>query len=324
MSSPIQIPELLQTIFRASREDVGPRRDLCHFARVCRMWHDAAVPLIWEELFDLAYLLQRLPRNARTVQITGAYLGQQRNIGIAFPTFDITRPLTKEDWAPVLERSRFIKHFGFLEILSEPRNYSPATIDAILQCPYPLFPSLRSLNVSIRNPTEQHTDLVQSLLRPSVTALVIQYQSSKILGNCNLLARRCPSLRCIQLDTSSSCTSVVPSMEIADAVAAWSSLHSVDLKIDAVHPNLLASLARSNSLVDLALSFTDSDSAGGTLPLNEPVASGFTALQILKLRNVSVSRVCGLLAALDSSPIETICLAPVLLHQSQDSLRTVL
>ncbi|KAI4522084.1 hypothetical protein K525DRAFT_166314, partial [Schizophyllum commune Loenen D] len=323
MSSPIQIPELLQTIFRASREDVGPRRDLCHFARVCRiMWHDAAVPLIWEELFDLAYLLQRLPRNARTVQITGAYLGQQRNIGIAFPTFDITRPLTKEDWAPVLERSRFIKHFGFMEIMSEPRNYSPATIDAILQCPYPLFPNLRWLNVSIRNPTEQHTDLVQSLLRPSVTALVIQYQSSRILGDCNLLARRCPSLRRIHLDTSNSCTTAVPSMEIADAVAAWSSLHSVDLKIDACHHNLLASLAHSTSLVDLALSFTDG--AGGALPLNEPVASRFTALQTLKLRNVSVSRVCGLLNALDGSPIETICLAPVLLHQSQDSLRTVL
>ncbi|KAI5898809.1 uncharacterized protein SCHCODRAFT_02567695 [Schizophyllum commune H4-8] len=322
MSSPIQIPELIQTIFRASREDIRPRRDLCHFARVCRAWHDVAIPLIWEELFDLAHLLQRLPRTARTVHVTGAYLGRHGNIGIAFPTFDIARPLTKEDWAPVLERSRFIKHFGFTELLSEPRNYSPATIDAILQCPYPLFPNLRWLNINIRNPTEQHTELVQSFLSPTVTALVVQSHSAKILGNCNLLARRCPSLRRIQLDVTNSGVTSVPSIEIADAVAAWSSLHSVDLKIDACHPNLLPSLARSNSLVYLSLWFTDG--AGGPLSLSEPVTSSFTALQTLKLRNVSVSRVCGILAALDGSPIETICLAPVLLHQSQDNLRRVL
>ncbi|KAI4517719.1 hypothetical protein K525DRAFT_210270 [Schizophyllum commune Loenen D] len=262
MGNPLEISELRLLICRELyTTDLGALR------LTCKRWSPEAEQEMWSRVFRLLPLLRLIPEDAwlegETVSTLKLYRRQL--------SFRFIRPLTPQDWIPVMKRARFVKRQWFMDLTT--LEYLEGQVDAILACPppsLPLFPNMRDLRVNYDSrcgPAYQHLAHIlfpQSALN-SISGVAC---NTRFFDPANLAANY-QDLAEISLTVGDSHyhrSDVMPESAIAQryevrlagALAACRSLSHVTLSLDgSVAPEIIVALSRSRSIQSVSLLFHD-------------------------------------------------------------------
>ncbi|KAI5886809.1 uncharacterized protein SCHCODRAFT_02553861 [Schizophyllum commune H4-8] len=114
------------------------RRTLCSLSLVSKAWMAITNELVWRSLPSLLPLLRLFPEDSREIQHGSTAAVKFR------------RPLTAEDWEPVLERSRLVRAIDMALFSGTPQPkvyYDRSVLEALIACPAPssFLPHLESL-----------------------------------------------------------------------------------------------------------------------------------------------------------------------------------
>ncbi|KAL1715304.1 hypothetical protein EV715DRAFT_207760 [Schizophyllum commune] len=259
MGNPLEISELRLLICRELYTT-----DLGALGLTCKRWSPEAEQEMWSHVFRLLPLLRLIPEDAwlegETVMLIARYHLQR-----------FIRPLTPQDWIPVMKRARFVKRQWFMDLTS--LEYLEGQVNTILACPppsLPLFPNMRSLRVNYDSrcgPAYQHLAHIlfpQSALN-SISGVAC---NTRFFDPANLAANY-QDLAEISLTVDDSRylpSDVMPESAIAQryevrlagALAACRSLSHVTLSMDgSVAPEIIVALSRSRSIESVSLLFQD-------------------------------------------------------------------
>ncbi|KAH8109373.1 hypothetical protein DFH11DRAFT_945703 [Phellopilus nigrolimitatus] len=155
------------------------KRDNARCSRVCRLWKDVALDIVWEEVDGLLPFLNLLaPMKVIEHKKSGPGSGPDSESGSnAYDdkSADFTRRLCQEDWKKFLTYSKRVKHLAVSSILRSkelpraarwhPRQYSQIELDdnafaqIVESCPRVAFPNISTLSVKdIRDSWMKHVE----------------------------------------------------------------------------------------------------------------------------------------------------------------------
>ncbi|KAJ7081963.1 hypothetical protein C8R44DRAFT_862688 [Mycena epipterygia] len=177
----LEIPELVKTICsNLTTSFRGDCKVLAALARTCKMFHDPALDVLWEEPKDLMNILRCLPSDVFTFQDDPA----SHRL-----TLRLLRPVVTRDWdRPLVYMSR-VKTFGFPSL----KNIQFSEIFAAMERSLPtgcLFPNLTTLRWSAMDFPYLHL-----FLTPTITSI----RASRIPPKCSPSVLPALSLTCRQL-----------------------------------------------------------------------------------------------------------------------------
>lgn len=133
--------------------------DLVNLALLCKRWHAVADAAAWENVDGMQSLLRLMPSN-----VWEEFEGEHTASSLHF-----TCELTKDDWAPVLAKSRYVRslYMAYLhpDVQRDIASYPPSQT---------LFPALRELCIeesSERGSIDMDPDFADVLIPPTLSIL---------------------------------------------------------------------------------------------------------------------------------------------------------
>ncbi|KAI5831857.1 hypothetical protein K523DRAFT_160555 [Schizophyllum commune Tattone D] len=311
MPSPLHIPEICLTICQECRQ-----RDLCRLALVSKYWNAIANVLLWESIPGVVCLLRLMPHDAWEIldqKPPGVYFLQYRRV------FKFRRPLTPEDWHPVLERASYVRVLDQTALGRRRVSYFHDVIDAIAACPpgQRLCPELRKLDMRLSAFFSRTSQISDIILTPTLTSLTITLDADcTVPQDCSMFAASCPNLRTLVIREHGN-------TQYTEAVMTAFHLHShlEHVSLHTYSPSTaLGVVAHLPSLTKLGLQSLSRPPS----ELNIAHHTGlFTSLTSLFLEACASGTVCAMMRAWQWRPIESLELEAVP-YKSPDDLRHIM
>ncbi|TRM58903.1 hypothetical protein BD626DRAFT_633675 [Schizophyllum amplum] len=306
MHAALQIPEICYAICAEMSRDA-----LSKLSRVSRDWSDIANIYLWGTIDSLVPLLCLMSADLW-------YL-----LSDASPhhtSFHFTRPLTPEDWVPVLKRCRLVEVLSLHEY--DAPTFAADDVQSMLDCPPPftLLPRLRSLNLYTHTDLQHtRTKFYLGLIPPTLKVLRVQGTWPHGISFTRV-AEVCPELESLDCDCSDleAITSGVAS-DLARAIRGWPSLTAVDIRLGRLGlAAVLPSLARLPSLSSINLRCFGESQISPLLPENS-----FPSLSYLVLFGIHLPVVDTILCSCTMRPIDTLSLTPCTVSSSEELIHTM-
>ncbi|KAL1694828.1 hypothetical protein GGG16DRAFT_122174 [Schizophyllum commune] len=286
MNEALQLPEILNLICRCLY-----RRDISRLSRVSTYLHSAVGPVLWESIAGLDPLLRLMPQDAWHLEDddTSQYSREHRY-------FNFSRPLRREDWFPVLAKSRFVKKLYNVDGFYGCILFRGTVAQAIVEQPPPalLLPNVQRLCCYPHDYLVDDSPVLipfyRILLSPSITTLELK---ACCFVDTTILTATCRNVDSLTIWCKCESDALGAHAALMDTLGQWPHLESVHLTLHdrTWEPNPFLALSHLESLSSLHVHH------GGYfnhLQVPQFPAKSFPALSTMVLDSISLDLITAI------------------------------
>ncbi|KAI5833343.1 hypothetical protein K523DRAFT_369960 [Schizophyllum commune Tattone D] len=280
MNEALQLPKILNLICRCLYYG-----DISRLSLVSTYLHSAVGPVLWESLAGLDPLLRLMPQDAWHLEDDDTSQDSSEH-----RYFNFSRPLRREDWLPVLAKSKFVKKLYNVDGFYGCILFRATVAQAIVEQPPPalLLPNVRRLCCYPHDHLVDESPIPYSLL--SITTLELKacrFVDSKIL------TATCPNVDSLTIWCKCESDALGAHAALMDTLGQWPHLETVHLTLHdwTWEPNPFLALSQLESLSSLHL-----HQGGYFNRLQAPQfrAQSFPALRTMVLDSISLDLITAI------------------------------
>ncbi|KAI5898799.1 uncharacterized protein SCHCODRAFT_02531114 [Schizophyllum commune H4-8] len=307
MNEALQLPEILYLICRCLYYG-----EISRLSRVSRYLHLIVGSVLWESIAGLDPLLRLMPQDAWHLELVNDDTNRYRY-------FNFSRTLQREDWIPVLAKSKFVKNLHNVDGFYNCIQFRATVAQFIVDRPPPslLLPNVRRLccypHDYLVDDTLILTPFYRILLSPSITTLELK---ACCFVDVKALTATCPNVDSLTIWCRCESDALGAHAALMDTLGQWSHLESVHLTLHdwTWDPNPILALSHLESLSSLHV---HQEGYFDQLQVPQFHANSFPSLCTMVLESISLDLIAAIVQSWHApKDMEVIDLQGVFGHDS--------